>query len=58
MDSLQKIKFSTTSALQIKRFQDLQVAVNVLRMMKFPLIILAIGTHACYHHVVLLYGGG
>jgi hypothetical protein len=51
------IKFSTTSALRIKCFQDLQVAVNVLRMMKFPLIILVIGTHACYHHVVVIWRG-
>jgi hypothetical protein len=30
MDSLKKIKFSTTSALQTKCFQDLQVVVNSL----------------------------
>jgi hypothetical protein len=41
-----KITFSTTSALQID-----------LRMMKFPLIILVKGTHACYHHIVVTWRG-
>ncbi len=66
-DSIQKslwilckqIMISTTSALRIKCFQDLQVAVNVLRMMKFTLIILVMGTHACIVIItLLLYGGG
>jgi hypothetical protein len=52
-----KIKFSTTSVLRIKRFRDLQVAVNVLMMMKSPLIILVMGTLACYHHVVVILRG-
>jgi hypothetical protein len=52
-----KIKFSNTSALQIEHFQFLQVAVDVLRMMKFPLIILVKGKHACYHHVVVIWRG-
>ncbi len=52
-----KIKFSTTSALQIKCFQDLQEAINNLRIMKFPLIISVMGTHACYHHVVVIWRG-
>jgi hypothetical protein len=45
-----KIKFSTTSALQMKCFQDLQEVINILRIMKFPLIISVMGTHACYHN--------
>ncbi len=50
-----KIKFGTTSALQINCFQVLQLVVNVLKMMKFPLIISVKGIHACYHHVVLIW---
>ncbi len=57
VDFTQKFNFSTTSALRINCFQVLQVAVNVLKMMKFPLIILVKGTHACYHHVVLIWRG-
>jgi hypothetical protein len=34
-----KIKFGTTSALQIDCFQNLQEAIDILKMMKFPLII-------------------
>ncbi len=50
-----KFKFSTTSALWINCIWVLQVAVDVLRMMKFPLIVSVKGTHACYHHVVVLW---
>jgi hypothetical protein len=49
-----KIKFGTTSAFQIKCFKNLQKAINILRIMKFPLIISVMGTHACYHHVVVI----
>jgi hypothetical protein len=49
-----KIKFSTTSAFPIQRFQNLQEAINILRIMKFPLIISVMGAHACYHHVVVI----
>ncbi len=52
-----KNRFSTTSALQIKRFQNLQEAINFLRITKFPLIISVMGTHACYHHVVVILRG-
>ncbi len=52
-----KIKFSTTSVLQIKCFQDLQEVVNILRIMKFSLAILVMGTHACYHHVFVIWRG-
>ena len=52
-----KIKVGTTSALQIERFQVLQVAVNVLKMMKVSLIISVKGTHACYHNVVVTWRG-
>ncbi len=65
-DSIQKslwilcktIKFSTTNALQINCFQVLQVAVDVLRMMKFPCILSVKRTHACYHHIVVIWRGG
>jgi hypothetical protein len=52
-----KIKFSTTSLLQIKCFKNLQNAINILSNMKFPLIISVMGTHACYHHVVVIWRG-
>jgi hypothetical protein len=35
----------------------LQEAINILRNMKFPLIISVMGTHACYHHVVVIRRG-
>ncbi len=59
MDSLQKksSSVSTTSALPIERFKNLQEAINILMIMKFPLIISVMGTHACYHHVVVIGRG-
>jgi hypothetical protein len=47
-----KIKFSTT--IQIERFKNLQEAINILRIMKIPQIKSVMGTHACYHHVVVI----
>ncbi len=52
-----KIKFSTTSAFQIEWFKTLQEAINILMIMKFPLLISVMGTHACYHHVVVIWRG-
>ncbi len=52
-----KIKFSTTSLFQIECFKNLQKAINILRNMKFPLIISVMGIHACYHHVVVIWRG-
>jgi hypothetical protein len=52
-----KFKFSTTSLFQIKCFKNLQKAITILRNMKFPLIISAMGTHACYHHVDVIWRG-
>ncbi len=52
-----KNKFSTTSAFQIERFKNLKETINILMIMKFPLIILVRGTHACYHHVVVIWRG-
>jgi hypothetical protein len=50
-----KIKFSTTNLFRIECFKNLQKAINILRNMKFPLIISVMGTHACYHHVVVIW---
>ncbi len=50
-----KIKFSTTSVFQIQCFQNLQEAIDILRIMKFPLIISVMVTHAYYHHVVVIW---
>jgi hypothetical protein len=52
-----KIKFSTTSAIRIECFKHLHEAINILRIMKFPLIISVMGTHACYHHIVVILRG-
>jgi hypothetical protein len=52
-----KIKFSTTSVFQIDRFKNLQEMINILMIMKFPLIISVMGTHACHHHVVVIWRG-
>ncbi len=52
-----KIKFSTTSGFQIECFKNLQEAINILRIMKFPLIISVMGIHACYHRVVFIWRG-
>jgi hypothetical protein len=64
-DSIQKsmwilckqFKFSTTSASQIKCFKNLQEAINILEIMKLSLIISVMGTHACYHHVDVIWRG-
>jgi hypothetical protein len=52
-----KIKFSTTSDFRIQRFQNLHETIIILRIMKFPLIISVMGTHACYHHVFVVWRG-
>jgi hypothetical protein len=52
-----KNKCSITSAFQIQCLQNLQEAIDILRIMKFPLIISVMGTHACYHHVVIIWRG-
>ncbi len=52
-----KIKSSTTSAFRIEQFKNLQEAINNLMIVKFPLIISVMGTHACYHHVVVIWRG-
>ncbi len=52
-----KFKFSTKSAFRIECFKNLQEAINILRIVKFPLIISVMGTHACYHHVDVIWRG-
>jgi hypothetical protein len=52
-----KIQLGTTSALRIYCFQNLKEAIDILRMMNFPLIILMKGTHACHHHIVVTWRG-
>ena len=37
--------------------QKLEKAIDILREVKFPLIISVMGTHACYHHVVVVWRG-
>jgi hypothetical protein len=52
-----KIKFSTTSMLQNECFKNLKNAIEILRKIKFPLIISVMGAHALYHHVVVVWRG-
>jgi hypothetical protein len=52
-----KFKFSTTSSFQIECFKNLQKAITILRNINFPLITPVMGTHACYHHVVVIWRG-
>ncbi len=52
-----KFKFSTTSLLRIECFKNLKTAIKILSEIKFPLIISVMGTHACYHHVVVVWRG-
>jgi hypothetical protein len=52
-----KFKFSTTSSLRIECFKNLQKAITILRNVKFNLIISVMGTHACYHHIVVIWRG-
>ncbi len=64
-DSIQKslwilckqFKFSPTNLLQTECFKNLKKAINILREVKFPLIISVMGTHACYCHVVVVWRG-
>jgi hypothetical protein len=64
-DSIQKslwilhknFKFNTTNLLRIEFFKNLQKAINILKEIKFPLIKSVMGTHACYHHVVVVWRG-
>jgi hypothetical protein len=52
-----KIIISTTSAFRVERLKNLQEAINILKIIKFPLIISVMGTHACYHHAVVSWRG-
>jgi hypothetical protein len=52
-----KFKFSTTNLLRIECLTNLKTAIEILTEIKFPLIISVMGTHACYHHVVVVWRG-
>jgi len=52
-----KFKFNTTSLLRIECFKNLKNTIEILTEIKFPLIISVMGTHACYHHVVVVWRG-
>jgi hypothetical protein len=51
-----KFKFTTTSLLRIECLTNLKTAIKILTEIKLPLII-SVGTHACYHHVVVVWRG-
>jgi hypothetical protein len=52
-----KIKFSTTRVFRIECFKNLQEVINNLMIMKFPLIISVMGTHACYNQIFVIWRG-
>ena len=52
-----KFKFTTTSLLRIECLTNLKTAIEILTKIKFPLIISVMGTHACYHHAVVVWRG-
>jgi hypothetical protein len=52
-----QFKFSTTKLLRIECFKNLKKAIDILREVKFPLNISVMGTHFCYHHVVVVWKG-
>jgi hypothetical protein len=52
-----QFKFNTTKLLQIECFKNLKKATNILREVKFLPIISVMGTHACYHYVVVVWRG-
>ncbi len=62
-DSIQKslwilckqFKFSTTKLLRIECFKNLKKIIDILGEVKFPLIKSVMGTHAYYHHVVVVW---
>ena len=43
--------------LQIECLTNLKTAIKILTEIEFPLIISVMGTHACYHHVVVVWRG-
>ncbi len=50
-----KINFTTTSKLKTSLFQSFKVTIDFLSLVKFPVLIAVKGTHACYHHVVVIW---
>jgi hypothetical protein len=52
-----KFKFHTTTRMKESSFQNLQNTMNFISYVKFPVIIAVKATHACYHHVIVVWKG-
>ena len=52
-----KFMFHTTTRMKESSFQNLQNTMNFLSYVKFPVIIAVKATHACYHHVIVVWKG-
>jgi hypothetical protein len=50
-----KINFTTTSKLKTSLFQSFKEMIDFLSLVKSPVLIAVKGTHACYHHVVVIW---
>jgi hypothetical protein len=50
-----KINFMTTSKLKTSLFQSFKEMIDFVSLVKFPVLIAVKGTHACYHHVVVIW---
>jgi hypothetical protein len=50
-----KFNFTTTSKLKTSLFQSFKETIEFLSLVKFPVLIVVKGTHACYHHVGIIW---
>ena len=53
----EKFKFHTTTRMKESSFQNLQNTMNFISYVKFSVIIAVKATHACYHHVIVVWKG-
>jgi hypothetical protein len=50
-----EFKFGTTSKLKLQRVFNLSNTVEMLNVIKFPMVIAVTSKHACYDHVVVVW---
>jgi hypothetical protein len=53
----QKFKFTTTKKLNLKRLTSLTKTLNILKQLKFPVLIGVSSTQSSYNHVVVIWNG-
>jgi len=53
----QQFKFTTTKKLNLKRLTSLTRTLNMLKQMKFPVLIGVLSTLTSYNHVVVIWNG-